>query len=320
MSPASQTASHRNGKVTSQGSNRLTANLRAMRKSWQAYALLSPIFILLIVFVYYPPLLGLYRAFYTWNPAEESQYIGLDNFKTYFADPEFARGVRNVVFLLVFSIFANVVVPFAMAELIFSVRSKVAKEFYRFLIVIPLVVPTVVTILLWRYIYDPNIGPINPFLHRIGVGWLAHNWLGEPGTALPAIMGMGFPWVAGVGTLIYLGGLAQISPSVFDASLLDGSTGARRALQIDLPLVIGQVRLLLILAIVGALTSFETVLLLTQGGPGYATMVPGLTMFERAFTTGLFGLASAIGLILFVFTIGLTLVVNRALRPFQEGQ
>ena len=320
MAPIPQTASHRDGNGTRQASARLNTSLRAMRRSWQAYALLAPIFILLIVFVYYPPLLGLYRAFFTWNPTEESVYIGLDNFRTYFADPEFGRGVRNVAFLLVFSVFSNVVIPFVMAELIFSVRSKVAKEFYRFLIVIPLVVPTVVTILLWRYIYDPNIGPINPLLDRIGLDWLAHNWLGEPGTALPAIMGMGFPWVAGVGTLIYLGGLAQISPSVFDASLLDGSTGARRALQIDLPLVIGQVRLLLILAIVGALTSFETVLLLTQGGPGYATMVPGLTMFERAFTTGLFGLASAIGLMLFVFTIGLTLVVNWALRPFQEGQ
>ena len=320
MVPVAQTASRRGGEVSPRGWNRVTATLGAMRKSWQAYALLSPIFILLIVFVYYPPLLGLYRAFFAWNPTDEPRYIGLDNFRTYFSDPEFARGVRNVVLLLIFSIFAHVAVPFVMAELIFAVRSKVAKELYRFLIVIPLVVPTVVTILLWRYIYDPNIGPINPFLNRIGVGWLAHDWLGEPGTALPAIMGMGFPWVAGVGTLIYLGGLAQISPSVFDASLLDGSTGARRALQIDLPLVIGQVRLLLILAIVGALTSFESVLLLTQGGPGYATMVPGLTMFERAFTTGLFGLASSIGLMLFVFTIGLTLVINRALRPFQEGQ
>lgn len=291
---------------------------RAVRRSWQAYALLTPVFALLIIFMYYPPILGLVRAFYAWEPTKPPEFIGLDNFRTYFADPELGRSVRNVGLLLGFSVASHVVVPFVMAELIFAVRSHVAKELYRFLIVIPLVVPTVVYVLLWRYIYDPNVGPINPFLRGIGLEVLARNWLGEPGTALYAIMGVGFPWVAGVGTLIYLGGLAQISPSVFDACLLDGSTGVRRALQMDLPLVLGQVRLLMILAVIGALTSFETILLLTRGGPGYATTVPGLMMYERAFTTGQFGLASAIGLMLFVFTLGLTFGINRALRPFRE--
>jgi ABC-type sugar transport system permease subunit len=301
------------------GRRRAAVTWREIRRSWQAYALLAPVFAALIVFVYYPPILGLFRAFYAWEPTKEPVFVGLQNFRTYFEDPELVRGLQNVGLLLVHAAVAHVAMPFVMAELIFAVRSRLVKEIYRFLIVIPLVVPTVVYILLWGHIYDPNVGPVNPLLRSVGLGALARNWLGDPATALYAIMGVGFPWVAGVGTLIFLGGLGQISASVFDACRLDGSTGVRRALEIDLPLVMGQVRLLTILAVVGALTSFETILVLTRGGPGYATSVPGLTMFERAFTTGQFGLASAIGLLLFVLAIGLTVGINRVLRPYSEG-
>jgi ABC-type sugar transport system permease subunit len=126
---------------------------------------------------------------------------------------------------------------------------------------------------------------------------------------------VGFPWVATVGTLVYLGGLAQISESVFDSCLMDGCTGWRRMFYIDLPLVMGQVRMLTILAVIGALTSFNSVLVLTRGGPGYATSVPGLRMYERAFITGQFGYASAIGLLLFVLAITFTILITRFVRP-----
>lgn len=288
--------------------------LTAMRRSWQAYALLSPIFVLLIVFVYYPPILGLYRSFFDWRLGHEPVFVGLQNFQTYFSLPETGREFRNVGILLVLSLFTQVFMPFVMAELIFAVRSKTLKEIYRLLIIIPTLVPGVVYVLLWRHIYDPNLGPLNALLKTIGMDSLAVNWLGDPNTALLAIIGVGFPWVAGVGTLIFLGGLAHISDSVLDACLLDGCQGFKRVRLIDIPLVLPQIRLLTVLASIAALTTFESVLVMTRGGPGYATSVPGLRMFERAFTTGQFGLASSIGLLLFVFALALTFVVNRLTR------
>jgi len=80
----------------------------------------------------------------------------------------------------------------------------------------------------------------------------------------------------------------------------------------------GQLRMLTILAVVGAITSFDSILVLTHGGPGYATMVPALTMYTRAFTTGQFGYASAIGLMLFVAAMALTVLISRSVRPFSE--
>lgn len=308
--------SHAGGKRAPQA--RRSATWAEMRRSWQAYALLAPIFAVLIVFVYYPPILGLIRAFYQWSPGSEAVFTGFNNFQTYFANPEFGREVRNMTLLIFFGVVAHVLAPFAMAELIFSVRSVVAKELYRLLLVIPLLAPGIVVILLWRNIYDPALGPINALFNTVGLGGLARNWLGDQATALYAIAGVGFPWVAGAGTLIYLGGLAQISESVFDACLLDGATGLRRVLLIDWPLVRGQVRLLLILAVIGAVTSFESVLVLTNGGPGFATSVPALTMYHRAFGTGQFGYASAIGLLLFVVAMAVTILINRSVRPYAE--
>ena len=296
----------------------IRATLRAMRKSWQAYALLSPIFALLIVFVYYPPVLGLVRAFYQWAPLRPSVFVGLQNFYEYFTYPESAREITNVLKLTYMGFVTGVIAPFIMAELIFSIRGAVSKEVYRLAIVIPMLVPGVVYTLLWQHIFDPNLGPINNLLGAVGLGQLERNWLGDPATALYAIIAVGFPWVSGIGTLVFLGGLAQISESVFDACLLDGCTGLRRLWQVDVPLVLGQVRFLTILSVVGSLTSFERVLILTRGGPGYATSVPGLRMYERAFVTGEFGYASAIGLLLFVFALSLMVVINRLIRPHVE--
>jgi ABC-type sugar transport system permease subunit len=291
-----------------------------MRKSWQAYALLSPIFVLLILFVYYPPILGLVRAFFEWAPLKPSVFVGLSNFRTYFAYPESGREAINVFKLMYMGLFTGVVAPFIMAELIFSIRESVTKEVYRLAIVIPMLVPGVVYTLLWQHIFDPNLGPINTVLGAVGLQSLERNWLGDPSTAIYAIMGVGFPWVAGIGTLVYLGGLAQISESVFDASLIDGCVGLRRIWSVDVPLILGQIRLLTILSVIGALTSFERVLILTRGGPGYATSVPGLRMYERAFITGQFGFASAIGLLLFVFAMVLMLMINRFIRPHTEEE
>jgi ABC-type sugar transport system permease subunit len=285
-----------------------------MRRAWQAYALLAPFFILILVFMYYPPVLGFVRSFYQWKPGAEAVYVGLENFHAYFTHPETGRELRNLLTIMVLGWVTGTVVPFLMAELIFSVRAESAKRLYRTLVTIPFLAPGIVVILLWKKIYDPQLGPINAVLGSVGLEAWQRNWLGDPEIALYAIVGVGFPWVATIGTLIYLGGLGQISASIYDASLIDGCTGLRRIVQLDLPQVLGQVRLLTILSVVAAVTAFDTILVLTDGGPGFATMVPALRMYKRAFTAQQFGYASAIGLMLFLVAIAVTFAINRIIR------
>ncbi|MYJ66138.1 MAG: sugar ABC transporter permease [Acidimicrobiales bacterium] len=263
--------------------------------------------------------MGLSRAFFEWRPTREAAFVGLENFSHYLLHyPESGREFANVARFLVYSLFAHVGMPFVMAELIFAIRSATTKEFYRFLVVLPMLVPQIVAMLLWSHIYDPGLGPLNDFLEAVGLDILARDWLGDPKTALYAIMAVNFPWVASIGTLIFLGGLSQISSSVFDSCLLDGCSWLRGVVSMDLPLVMGQVRLLVILAMLGATQSFQIILVLTRGGPGYVTSVPGMTMYTRAFNTGQFGYASAIGLLLFILGLALIFLINKTLRPHYQ--
>lgn len=152
--------------------------------------------------------------------------------------------------------------PFVMAELIFAVRSKTLKEIYR-LLIIPTLVPGVVYVLLWRHIYDPNLGPLNALLKAVGLDLLAVNWLGDPNTALLAIIGVGFPWVAGVGHSHLPGRAGPYIRFCLDACLLDGCQGFKRVRLIDIPLVSPQICPLTVLASIAALTTFESVLVMT---------------------------------------------------------
>jgi raffinose/stachyose/melibiose transport system permease protein len=125
---------------------------------------------------------------------------------------------------------------------------------------------------------------------------------------------VGFPWIAGINFLIYLAGLQGIPTEVMDAAAVDGATGFRRFWLIDLRLIMGQIKLLVILSVVFSLQSFVLILIMTNGGPGYASMVPGLLMYKAAFQDGRFGYACAIGTVLFVVIFALTYINMRYIR------
>jgi len=212
--------------------------------------------------------------------------------------------------------------PLFAAEAIYNLRLERWRLFYRFMFTIPLVVPWVVTVLVWRFLYDPIDGPINLFLQSIGLVDSTRVWLADPKIAIYAIAmiggggtGVGFPFVAGLNLLIYLAGLNSIPTETIDASKLDGATSFQRFRFVDLPLIKGQIRLILILTMITQIQGFQTIILLTRGGPGYSTMVPGMVMYQNAFEFGRMGYASAIGVVLFVIMLILTLFSLNRLRP-----
>ena len=168
----------------------------------------------------------------------------------------------------------------------------------------------------WQFIYDPDVGLFTALIEAVGINFKSR-WLGDPDLALYCLMFIGFPWAAGTNVLIYTAGLQSIGVEIVDAARLDGATGIRRVFQIDLPLLVGQVRLLGVLSIIGSIQGYGAQLVLTRGGPGYATMVPGMYMYNQAFMFSRMGYASAIGSSMFIVILGLTLVTMRA-RPTTE--
>ncbi|MCZ0939741.1 MAG: sugar ABC transporter permease [Caldilineaceae bacterium] len=273
------------------------------------YLMLVPTFALLLTFNYYPAFMGLYRAFFKWDIGLQPEFLALGNFeKLFIRDDIFLKSLRHVSLLTSWRVISAVTFPFIVAELIFNLRSNVHKYTYRVLTILPAVVPGIVILLLWQFIYDGTHGLLNAFLEGVGLEDWQQPWLGSPKTALYAVTFMGFPWVGGVTVLIYLAGLQGISDEVIDSSLVDGCSGIRRIFAIDIPLILGQFKLIIVLAVIGGLQGWVAVFVMTAGGPGTASMVPGLWMYNNAFLWNKMGYASAIGMFLFVLIMCLTIL------------
>lgn len=289
------------------------------RQTAIAYTLLFPSFFLLATFNYFPALSGLYHAFTDWESGRAAVFNGLDNFRLLLHDRAFSTGIGNMLILLAAGLFKAIVVPFVAAELILFLMSKRLQWLFRTLFLLPMVVPGMVTVLIWRFVYDPNTGLLNQALTAVGLENLTRNWLGEPSTALGSIIAMGFPWIGGFGLLIYLAGLMQIPDSVLEAYSLESRNVLRRVWHIDIPLVRGQMRMLAILTFIGSVQDFQTILMLTRGGPGASTYVPALRMYYQAFNYSNFGYGAAIGLLLFCLILIITVINMKVLKPAEAA-
>jgi ABC-type sugar transport system permease subunit len=284
-----------------------------------------------VVFCYYPAAAGLFYSLYSWD-GFSAYYIGLANFERFFTDPAIIQSIKNVFFLLVFALVTNLTVPMSVAAMIYHLPHARGRFWYRVGYTLPIVVPNVVLWLIWVFMYT-NYGGVNSMLQAIGLGaWtltpdgLPRAWLGEQYTALLAIMFVGFPWVNTVNMLLYLAGFEAIPSEVIDAATVDGAVGLSMFWQIELPLIMGQVKLIVVLTTIGVIQSFQSILVMTGGGPGYATMVPGIRLLNAAIPRShaaeapQMGYGSAIGVVLFVVIMAVTILNMRIFRSGSEYQ
>jgi ABC-type spermidine/putrescine transport system permease subunit I len=190
--------------------------------------------------------------------------------------------------------------------------------FFRYLLIVPLAFSPVIQVLTWQLIYDPNVGVLNDLLGKVGLEALENNWLGDPNTALWALIFINFPWVAGLPFLLFSAGLQNIPGEIFDAAAIDGAGRWKRFLAIDLPLLLRQVKLLFFLAVVFVLQYGFAPYIATQGGPDNATTVPVLRIVRVAFDAGEWGYAAALSttlLLIMMLMSGLTLLAGRRRAP-----
>ncbi len=292
--------------------------LQQLLRYKECYLLLIPTFALVLTFNYYPALSALYHSFFEWNGADFIRFNGLGNFALLLRDPVFGLSLVNVVKLTLVALAINLTFPLFAGALIFHLRDLHFAYFYRVLFVVPMVVPGMVVLMIWRFIYNPNIGLLNQLLKAVGLGALARPWLGDFNLALYAIMFIGFPWVAGIATLIYLAGFQAIPQELLDAAAIDGASTLKRFWHVELPMVLSQIKLIVILTIIGSLQGFATIMVMTNGGPGTTTMVPGLYLYRNAMYYNKMGYACAIGTTLFMITMALTYLNTRYLKSTIE--
>jgi len=284
------------------------------------YLFIIPTFLLISIFNYYPIFSAFYHAFFRWDGVNTPTFIGLGHFRELFTvDRAFLTSLPNMAKLGGFSLAVAVTIPLFAALLISNLRNNRIQYIYRILFVIPMVVPWMVTIMIWRFIYDPINGLLNNFLNTIGLDVLAQSWLGNPRFSLLAIMFINFPWIAGFNLLIYLAGLDNISPAIFDSAAIDGvSSGISRWMKIDIPLIMGQMKIIVVLTVIDQIERFQAILILTNGGPGFSTYVPGLVLYKNAFMYSKMGNASAIGLFLFLLIFLITVLNIKYIKSSAE--
>lgn len=297
-----------------------TSFLTPVWKARYFYLALLPAVLLLIVFEWYPAMSAMYNSLFRWNGGNQHTYIGLENYQRLMDDRAFIESLKNVGLFVAFRAVAQTVLPFIAAELIINLRNKFWAERWKVIFVVPMVAPYLLMLLLWRFIYSPQLGLLNQTLEAAGLGDWSRAWLSDPDTAIWALALVRFPWLATLQFLILLGALQKIPRDIMESTQIDGASVFARIRDIDIPLIMPQIKLVVLLTIIFMVQRFELFLVLTDGGPGYATMVPALHLYHSAFTYLEFGYASAIGVVLFVVLLASTILTLRFRREQEEIQ
>ncbi|HWL53206.1 MAG TPA: sugar ABC transporter permease [Chthoniobacteraceae bacterium] len=309
-----------------------SSSIKKLRSEWRLYFFVLPAVVLIGTFCYFPAASAIYHSFFRWGGGDAKEFIGLANFRRAAGDIVFWESFI-VIAILVTSNVIKLIPSVFMAVLIHRLKSERWQYWYRVGVVLPMIVPGLVTLFIWKFFFDPGQGALNRFLDLTGLKALLVSldeffhwgifhaglpiaWLGEPSLIIPSLIIWGFPWIGSVGVLIYLAGLQSIGNEVYEAAELDGATSWQTFRFMELPLIMTQIRLSLVMLIISTLQGYglQFLLLGPEGGPGGRGMVPGLWMFNKAFFAGEFGYACALGIFLFLFILALTFLNQRYVR------
>lgn len=289
----------------------------------QPYLYLLPILAVLVTFKYIPFFMALQKSFFNWNGTNIDEFIGLENYIKILQDSTFITSLQHSFVVMIAYVVIAITVPLIAAELVFGLKSQQAQYVTRTLFTFPMVVPGLVVILLWKWILAGDDGILNIILNAVGLSSLAQPWLSQSSTALGAIIAIGFPWlgmsmIGGMQFLIYFATLQGIPREIFESATIDGANVFHRFWRMDLPLLSGQMRLMITLAIINGLQLFDSVKVLTDGGPGISTMLPTVYIYQQAFQYKKMGYSSAMGIVLFAIIMVLTVINNTVIKSKEE--
>jgi len=251
-----------------------------------------------IIFVYFswgPILRGLVMSFQKTNLVAAPEWVGMGNFAYILSDPLVKTASLNTVWFTVLALIFGFPLPLFLAVFIGEMRSK--GWIFNILSYLPVVVPPVVAILLWKTLYDPSSsGLFNTALGWIGLG--PFQWLSSSSMAMPAIV-LEATWAsAGTAVIIYLAALTLVRAELYEAAELDGAGIWSRVWHITLPQIRGVILIMFLLQIVGTMQIFTEPLLFTGGGPQNATLTILLMIYNYAFINGDYGAATALSVLL----------------------
>jgi multiple sugar transport system permease protein len=267
-----------------------------------------PVLIIFGVFSWWPILRSIVMSFQKTNLIGTPTWVGWKNFEFVLTDPDLPRAILNTLYFALLALVFGYPIPLVTAVLISSVRRR--KGLFSVLAYLPVVVPPVVAVLLWKFFYDGAAdGVFNTMLGYVGLGPYA--WLSDQDLAMPSLV-LEATWAAAGGTvIIYLAALLSVPDELYDAAEVDGAGIWRRVWHVSMPQLRGVLLITFILQIIGTVQVFLEPYLFTGGGPAGATLTILLMIYDYAFGRSLggnYGAATALSVMLAAFLAVLSLV------------
>ena len=261
---------------------------------------LLPMLFVFVIFSWSPIIQSVVMSLQKTNLLTPAVFVGFDNFANVLADPLLGRAVLNTVYFAVLALMFGFPLPILLAVLMSEVKR--GKGLYSALAYLPVVIPPVVAVLLWRFFYDasPN-GVFNTILGWVGIP--PQTWLQSAETAMPSLV-IEATWAAAGGSIIiYLAAILSVPPELYDAAEVDGANVWRKVWHVTLPQLRGVLFIMLILQVIGTAQVFLEPYLFTGGGPNNSTITALLLIYKYAFQNSLggnYGEATALSVMLAV--------------------
>lgn len=269
----------------------------------------APQALLFAVFFLLPVVIAVVLAFMDVRPTRIT-WIGLENFRNVLNDPLFGRALRNTAY------FTGVVVVFWLGKALLIAylldpMNRTLQTFFKSAFYLPAVTSTIIISLVWAWIYHPRFGLLNAFLGLFGVEPVA--WLGRVDTALPALMAMQVLMGGGSSIVLLSAALARIPRDLYEVALMDGAKRPAIFTNVILPLIRPTLLYLVVTGTVNTFQVFESVYVMTQGGPQFSTATVVYRIYQEAFQRFDLGLASAQAIVLFLVTFVMAAIQFRFL-------
>ncbi|MGA2975320.1 MAG: sugar ABC transporter permease [Spirochaetia bacterium] len=288
---------------------------RMLRNKWTIFVFMFPLVLVFTLVVPVPLISSLFISLFDWNLIGASQYVGLRNFVSLFTtDFIFPQALGNTFVYLLLSILFQLPMAFFLANLLYGARG--GKDVFRVVIFLPVACSSVAISLMWYFLYHPEMGLVNQAIRLLGFRSFKWAWLAEQKTAMLAVtVSVAWQWT-GYHMVIYLAGMANIPGELVESARLDGANSLQVVRHIVFPFLLPMIAVSTILITTSSLKSFDSIYILTFGGPNHATEVLASHMYIKAFAQMKYGYGSSIGVILFCLCIVSTVVIQRAAALF----
>lgn len=288
------------------------------------YLFMIPTIIGFTIFIAYPLISSLYYAFTDWGVTGKPKWVGLENFEFLFKlDPTFLPSIKATILYVLWTVPASIIVGLLLAMLLN--KSILGIKFFRTLYYLPVVLPAVASLVLWKFIFHPDYGMANQILTALGLP--TSNWLQSETMVFPAIL-ITVLWGVGSQMIIFLSGLQSVPSELFEAADIDGASGIKKFFSITIPMITPILFLQLITSVIAGFQVYAPAMILTGnadgggGGPNLKTYFLNYAIYNSAFNNRQFGYAVAEVWVLFVIVMIFTILIFKTSNSYvyYEGE